>query len=119
MSKHMHLKKKNIKTYCFDIDGVICVTEKNYYKKSKPILSSIKKINELYSKGDRIILFTSRFMGRSGEKVSLAKKRGYNFTIKQLAKWKVKFHKLIFGKPSYDFIIDDKSIDFKNWINNI
>ena len=68
-------KKKKLKTYCFDIDGVICRTYKNYYKKSKPILSSIDKINELYLKENRIILFTSRFMGRSGEKVSLAKKK--------------------------------------------
>jgi hypothetical protein len=112
----MIIKKKKLKTYCFDIDGVICKTYKNHYKKSKPIFSSIDKINELYLRGNRIILFTSRFMGRSGEKVSLAKKRGYSLTINQLTKWKVKFHKLIFGKPSYDFIIDDKSIFFrKNW----
>jgi uncharacterized HAD superfamily protein len=111
----MHLKKQKSKIYCFDIDGVICRTIKNHYKKSKPIVSSINKINELYLRGDKIILFTSRFMGRSKENVSLAKKRGYNLTIKQLIKWRVKFHKLIFGKPSYDFIIDDKSVDFKDW----
>ena len=112
----MIIKKKKLKTYCFDIDCVICRTYKNHYKKSKPIFSSIDKINELYLRGNRIILFTSRFMGRSGEKVSLAKKRGYSLTINQLTKWKVKFHKLIFGKPSYDFIIDDKSVFFrKNW----
>lgn len=115
----MIIKKKKLKIYCFDIDGVICRTYKNHYKKSKPIFSSIDKINELYSRGNRIILFTARFMGRSGEKVSLAKKKGYSLTIKQLTKWNVKFHKLIFGKPSYDFIIDDKSVDFKNWTNKI
>ena len=32
----------------------------------------------------------------------------------------VKFHKLIFGKPSYDIIVDDKSFHFnKNWVNEI
>ena len=31
--------------------------------------------------------------------------------------WGVNFHKLIFGKPSYDLYVDDKSIFFrKDWI---
>ena len=41
------------------------------------------------------------------------KKRGYKFTKKQLAKWNLKYSKLIFGKPSYDLYIDDKSIFLK------
>jgi len=37
-------------------------------------------------------------------------------TIKQLKKWKVKYHKLIFGKPSFDLFVDDKALFFKdNW----
>lgn len=104
------------KTYCFDIDGVICKTKKNFYKKSKPNLKAIKKINELYLKGNKIIVFTARYMGRSNEKINLAKKRGYKFTYNQLKKWQVNFHKLIFGKPSFDIVVDDKNIDFKkNW----
>ena len=31
-------------------------------------------------------------------------------TKKQLKMWGVKYHELIFGKPSYDIIVDDKSI---------
>jgi histidinol phosphatase-like enzyme len=111
--------RNNIKTYCFDLDGVICKTKKNYYYKSMPIKKAINKINSIYLKGNKVIIFTSRYMGRSNENVNLAKKRGYNFTFKQLKKWKIKFHKLIFGKPSYDFIIDDKAVVFKNWVINI
>ena len=49
-----------------------------------------------------------------------AKNQGYEFTKKQLSKWKVKYHKLIFGKPSYDYYIDDKSIFYnKNWTKKI
>lgn len=108
------------KVYCFDMDGVICKTKKNYYKKSKPIIKAIKKINEIYSRGDKVIIFTARFMGRSNENINLAKKKGYTFTYRQLRTWKVKFHKLIFGKPSFDFIIDDKSLDFKeDWFKSI
>ena len=37
-----------------------------------------------------------------------------------LKKWKVKYHELIFGKISYDLIVDDKALGFKkNWINLI
>jgi histidinol phosphatase-like enzyme len=112
-------KKNNKKIYCFDIDGVICQTNGSNYLQSRPIYSSIKKINEFYSNNNRIIIFTSRFMGRSNENVMIARKKGYRLTYNQLKKWKVKFHKLIFGKPSYDFIVDDKAINFKNWIKNI
>jgi histidinol phosphatase-like enzyme len=104
------------KTYCFDLDGVICKTNKNFYKKSKPIKAAIEKINSLHKGGNKIIIFTARYMGRCEQKITLAKKRGYLLTLNQLKKWNVKFHKLIFGKPSYDYIIDDKSINYrKDW----
>lgn len=105
---------------CFDIDNVVCKTFKNNYKKSKPLKKNIKKINDLYNKGYYIKLFTARYMGRSNEKKSFAKKKGYIFTKKQLKFWKVNYHKLIFGKPSYDLFIDDKSIFFrKDWSKKI
>ena len=115
----MFEKKNKIsknRIYCFDLDGVICSTKKNHYKSSRPIKKAIKKINQIYLKGDKIIIFTARFMGRSNENIKLAKKKGYKFTYKQLKKWNVKFHKLIFGKPSFDYVVDDKSINFrKDW----
>lgn len=114
---------QNKKVICFDIDGVICITHKSNYKNSKPNVKVIKIINKLYEK-NKIILFTSRFMGRNNDKISLAKKQGYKFTLAQLKKWGLKYHELKFGKPSYDLIVDDKSIDFstgwtkkiKNWV---
>ncbi len=102
----------NSKIICFDIDGVICKTSGNQYDKSKPNKKVINLINQLFKK-NRIILFTSRFMGRNKDNASLAKKQGYEFTKKQLKKWKLKYHVLKFGKPSYDIFIDDKSFDFK------
>jgi len=105
-----------IKIFCFDLDNVICNTKKNYYKTSKPNIKSIKLINNLYDNGHIIKIFTARFMWRSKENINLAKKKGYKFTYDQLKKWNVKFHKLIFGKPSFDIFIDDKALFFKkNW----
>jgi hypothetical protein len=47
----MYKKKKvdsKFKTFCFDMDGVICTTKGNYYHKSLPIKKAIKKINDPY-----------------------------------------------------------------------
>ena len=107
------MKKKII---CFDLDSVICKTKKNFYKESIPIKKNIKVINKLYNQGYFIKIFTSRFMGRSNENIILAKKRGHNITYRQLKKWGVKYHNLIFGKPSFDLYVDDKNLNFdKNW----
>ena len=106
--------------YCFDLDNVLCKTFGNNYKKSKPIKKNIKVLNILKKKGHYIKIFTSRFMGRNKENIKKAKLQGYEFTLKQLKNWRVNFHKLIFGKPSYDLFIDDKSLGFsKNWKNDI
>ena len=75
-------------------------------------------INLLYKK-NYILIYTSRFMGRNNDNVKLAEKEGYFFTYNQLKKWKLNFHELKLGKPSYDVFIDDKSFNFKkNWLNN-
>jgi histidinol phosphatase-like enzyme len=109
-----------MKKFCFDIDGVICRTIKSNYKSSKPNHKVIKVINKLYDQGHYIIIFTARYMGRNRENILLAKKQGYKFTFNQLKKWGLKFNKLIFGKPSFDLVIDDKSIFYnKNWLENI
>jgi len=108
------------KIYCFDIDNVICRTYKSNYKNSKPLKKNIKLINDLYSKGFYIKIFTSRFMGRNNENVIKAKKQGYQFTLKQLKSWGVKYNKVIFGKPSYDIFVDDKAFGFsKNWVRRL
>ena len=44
--------------------------------------------------------------------LNVLKKKGFLKTKKQLKKWKVRYHELIMGKPSYDILIDDKSLNF-------
>ena len=104
------------KIICFDIDNIICNTIKNKYRESKPNIKVIKLINSLFEKGHTIKIFTARYMGRNDENIAKAKKQGYSFTKKQLKKWNLKYHKLIFGKPSYDIFIDDKAMgNEKSW----
>jgi|TARA_B100001093_G_scaffold146364_1_gene139123 hypothetical protein len=116
----MKKKKDKKKIICFDLDNVICSTKKNNYKQSRPIKKSVKIVNELFSSGFTIKIFTARFMGRNNDNWRKAKSNGYKFTKLQLKKWKVNYHKLIMGKPSYDLIIDDKALGFKkNWNINV
>ena len=83
-----------------DIDNTICTQEKDY-SDAKPYMNRIKKINELYKEGNEIIFFTAR-----GTDTGLDWK---DITEKQIKKWGVKYHGLIFGKPSADIYIDDRS----------
>ncbi len=106
------MKKKII---CFDIDNVICKKSKKY-KNAKPVLSSIKLINELYDRGFTIKILTARYMGTYNDNIKLVNKLKYKETFNQLKKWNVKFHKLFMTKPSFDLLIDDKALNYdKNW----
>ena len=107
------------KVFAFDIDGVICETSGSNYQNSKPKIKAIKKINSLFDQGNKIIIFTARFMGRTNNDYEKAYALGYDFTLKQLQDWNLKFNKLVFGKPSFDVIIDDKAYNYsKNWIKD-
>ena len=112
---------KKIKKLCFDIDGVVCsLVKNNDYKKVKPIKKNIKMINKLFLGGHYILLFTARHMGRTNDNVNAAEKAAKKITQDQLKKWGVTYDKLVFGKPSYDVVIDDKSLFYdKNWIKKI
>ena len=119
MKKIINIKKKK-KTICFDIDNVLCSTKNSKYLSSKPKIQAIKKINQLYKEGYRIIFFTSRFMGRTNNNTKKAYSLGFQLTTNQLKKWQVKYHKLIMGKPSYDIYIDDKCYNVRdNWKKKI
>jgi len=114
------------KILCFDLDGVICSNTKYKnsdlidYKKSKSIPIAVKTINKLYDKGHTIIIYTARGMTRYNGNLSLIRKKLQKPTIESLKSWKLKYHKLIFGKIYYDLIIDDKSINYSsNWSKNL
>ena len=101
---------------CFDLDNVICSTINKHYRKAKPIIKTIKLINEAYRSGFKIVIFTGRFYGRCKGNLKKIIKMDNGLTKKQLKKWKVKYHSLLFGKPVFDIYIDDKNFEFKkNW----
>ena len=94
------------KTYVFDIDGTICTMDYSKslsYDKARPLKKRIMQINELYTAGNIIKLFTAR-----GTETGVD---WGNITRDQLNTWGVKYHSLEFGKPSGDCYIDDKGVN--------
>ena len=86
-----------------DIDGTICISIDSNYNQSSPINQHIKKINNLYDKGNEIIYWTARGQS-SGKDWS-------DLTKKQLNDWGCKYNKLIMNnKPHYDLLICDKTL---------
>lgn len=111
--------KDGMKTICFDLDGVICNQTESDYDNASPNKDAISLINDLYEHGNIVIIYTARFMERNGSDVIKTHKEGYDYTVKQLKSWGVKFHELIMGKPRYDLVIDDKAVFFKEDWNEI
>jgi len=101
---------------CFDLDNVICKTKNVNYKNAKPIARTVKIINKAYSYKFKVLIFTGRFYGKCNGNLNKILKMDDGLTKKQLKKWKIKYHRLIFGKPIFDVYVDDKNFQFKkNW----
>ena len=97
--------------YVVDIDGTVCSVTDGKYEDAVPNEGRIDKINKLYDEGNQIIYLTARGMGRSGDNADLAKRMFYELTKDQLDSWGCKYHKLVLGKPSGDYYIDDKGMN--------
>ena len=94
--------------YCVDIDETLCHSIEDDYAHSQPAATAIAKVNDLYEAGHTIKLFTGR---GSWDNYDWRK-----FTEVQLAKWGVKYHELILGKPHADVFIDDKALNARDWL---
>lgn len=90
--------------YVVDIDGTVCSQEKDY-SKAQPFLDRIEKINNLYDNGHYVVYFTAR-----GTETGIDWRE---VTENQFKEWNVKYHELIFGKPSADYYIDDRMEDIE------
>ena len=105
-------------TYVFDIDVTICSLTDGKYALAEPYKDRIKSINQLYDKGNKITLLTARGMGRFNNDQTKAQELFYDFTVKQLNRWGVKYHELFLGKPSGDLYIDDKGMKDVEFFGN-
>ena len=96
--------------YCIDIDGTICTTKGADYSKARPIAYRITMVNKLYKK-NIINFYTARGSTTGAD--------WREVTEKQLKKWGVKYHSLMFGKPFADYFIDDKGIQASTFFNRL
>lgn len=103
------------KTIVIDLDDTICYTKNRDFENSIPNKDVINKVNELYNKGYKIIIFTAR--GGKSCKTLQEKENKYKLlTEKWLLKNNVKYTKLCFGKENADYYIDDKNLSIEDFI---
>jgi CMP-N,N'-diacetyllegionaminic acid synthase len=95
------------RTFCFDIDGVIAqLAPDNNYAVAEPNREMVETVNRLYAAGHRIVLHTAR-----GSMTGIDWREK---TEEQLARWGVKYHELVLGKPAADFYIDDRMMSLED-----
>tara|TARA_A100001011_G_scaffold21265_1_gene21373 strand:- start:3420 stop:3773 length:354 start_codon:yes stop_codon:yes gene_type:complete len=113
---------------CFDLDDTICFPNHEYsdaenkYGKAKPNLPVIKAMQDLYLKGNSIIIYTARRMLTHKGDLNKIENEVGNLTRTWLTYYNVPYDELIFGKPYADVYIDDKGLDLKDldkWVNSI
>jgi cytidyltransferase-like protein len=102
--------------YAYDLDQTLCdVAIPHNYDTAYPIQERVDEVNNLYDAGHEIIIFTARGMSTYKNDVAMVYDRLYYKTKKELEDWGVKHHKLIMGKPSYDYFVDDKAYNSEDW----
>jgi hypothetical protein len=95
--------------YVFDLDNTLCNTTKKEngewdYHNSIPFEKRIEKVNNLFEKGNIIIIETAR--GNS------SKIDWFSHTETQLKKWGLKYNHLRTGvKFGADYYVDDKAVN--------
>tara|TARA_Y100000590_G_C14964365_1_gene729943 strand:- start:8 stop:391 length:384 start_codon:yes stop_codon:yes gene_type:complete len=102
-----------VRTICFDLDGVLCNQTTGDYENALPNRHAIEVVNRLHTEGYRVIVHTSRFMGRANGDEAEARRIGFEFTRRQLEGWGVQFDALHLGKPRYDLLVDDRAVFFE------
>lgn len=85
-----------------DIDGTLTVESEGWgekaYSTRTPKLSVIRMVNDL-AKKEHITIFTARY------------EEDREVTVRWLKKHGIQYHALVFNKPQYDLLIDDKALN--------
>ena len=102
---------------CIDIDGVIADFKKSgeVYSDCKLIEGAKEKIQNLYSNGHYIILYTARHMKTCNGNSALTISKIGKITLDWLESNDIPYHEIYFGKPWADVYIDDNALRFISW----
>lgn len=107
------------KIIAFDLDDVLCFRSSNKgdiekYNTCLPNKKMISILNQCYSKGYKIIIYTARGMSVNKGNVSDIYSNLFNLTETQLKNWGINYHQLVMGKLHFDLFIDDKAVNSSN-----
>ena len=94
-------------TFCFDLDGTLCTNTWGEYEQARPFPWAIERVNALARAGHRILIFTARG-GTTG--IDWRER-----TEAQLQAWGVHYDELVFGKPTADVYVDDRTVHVDAW----
>jgi len=97
-----------------DVDDTLCFSSataaNNWdYSTSVPRERNIKRVNKLHDQGHTIIIWTARGTGTG------KLKEARDITKRQMDLWGVKHCWIEVGKPIYDLLIDDKTLNPHDW----
>lgn len=109
-----HLREFN--TIVVDIDDTISYTTNRDFKNSIPNQPVIDKINELYNKGWKIILFTARG-AKSCATLEERIAKYDSITREWLDAHNVLYSDVVFGKPNADYYVDDKNMSLEDFLH--
>ncbi len=102
-----------------DLDGTICSQEKTgSYHQAMPMMDVIRRVNDLWTQGWDITVFTARGMQTCKGDVQEIEKEYRKMTEKWLKDNRVCYHRLLFGKPDADFYVDDKAMGPGTFVND-
>jgi capsule biosynthesis phosphatase len=101
---------------CFDLDHTLCFPGEgsdshSKYALAKPNDEVIAKLRLYKSRGASIIIFTARRMLTHKGNLSKVVDDIGKITEDWLRQHDIPYDDLIFGKPYYDYIIDDKALN--------
>ena len=100
-----------------DLDGTVCPIKKKeqQYEDLEPMEGAIQKINELRTAGHYIIIQTARNMATQDGNLGKVMRNIGKVTMDWLAKHKVPYDEIYFGKPNAHLYIDDRAFRFTTW----
>lgn len=113
----IHFNERNdisseTKTYCFELDNTLVTFPYviDDYSTVRPIQNNINLLRLIRSRGNKIIIYTSRGMKTYNNNVGKITANISNITMRTLENFEIPYDELYFGKPHADFYIDDSAV---------
>ena len=98
-----------------DLDHTLCFPDESFgqhrdkYRFAVPNSEIIQRVNAWHRLGHNIVIYTARRMKTHNGDVELVEEEVGQLTRNWLAEHGVSYDELMFGKPYYDMLIDDKT----------